>query len=72
MKLRKAFAAPLAIGLALGLAACGTQAQTTPQQSGAASSKPSLSSTSQDIKATARDGVISSLAVPGRNTSAVM
>ena len=57
MKLRKAFAAPLAIGLALGLAACGTQAQTTPQQSGAASSKPSLSSTSQDIKATARDGV---------------
>ncbi|HOB04361.1 MAG TPA: ABC transporter family substrate-binding protein [Propionibacteriaceae bacterium] len=59
MKLHKAFAAPIALALALGLAACGQQNQpTTPGGSAPApSTKPSISSTAQDIKATARDGL---------------
>ncbi len=58
MKFHKAYAAPLALALALGMAACGQQNQnTTPQGSGPASVKPSISSTAQDIKKTARDGL---------------
>jgi peptide/nickel transport system substrate-binding protein len=61
VKFHKAYAAPLALALALGMAACGQQNQgsTTPsgQTQPSASAKPSLSSTAQDIKATARDGL---------------